>query len=42
MAVIKWLPKSHTEGKYAACLDWSKAGELGYFKAYEAIEKNCN
>jgi tetratricopeptide (TPR) repeat protein len=25
-----------------ACLDWSKAGELGYSKAYERIKENCN
>ena len=26
----------------SACLDLSKAGELGYFEAYEAIKENCN
>ena len=25
-----------------ACLDWSKAGELGYGDAYEYIKKYCN
>jgi len=28
--------------KEAACLDLSKAGELGYTRAYEAIRKACN
>ena len=30
---------SDTEG---ACLDWNKAGELGYGDAYEYIKKYCN
>lgn len=25
-----------------ACKDWSKAGELGYNKAYESISEYCN
>jgi len=28
--------------KDSGCLDLSKAGELGYFKAYETIKKYCN
>ncbi len=28
--------------KESGCLDLSKAGELGYSKAYEAIRKYCN
>ena len=27
--------------KEGACLDWSKAGELGVMKAYEMIKKYC-
>lgn len=27
--------------KYEACMDWSKAGELGYSDAYTLIKKNC-
>lgn len=25
-----------------ACLSWSKAGELGYYKSYDLIKKYCN
>ena len=28
--------------KESGCLDLSKAGELGYSKAYESIKKYCN
>jgi tetratricopeptide (TPR) repeat protein len=28
--------------KKGACLDWSKAGELGTALAYEIIKKFCN
>ena len=28
--------------KNGACLDWSKAGELGYYDAYELINEYCN
>jgi tetratricopeptide (TPR) repeat protein len=28
--------------KEAACLDWSKAGELGEEKAYDLIKEYCN
>jgi len=28
--------------KEGACLDWSKAGELGYSEAYELIREYCN
>ncbi len=27
--------------KYSGCLDLSRAGKLGYSKAYEAIKKYC-
>jgi len=27
--------------KNGACLDWSKAGELGYIEAYDAIKEYC-
>ncbi len=28
--------------KNGGCLDWSKAGELGYADAYDMIKKYCN
>ena len=28
--------------KFGACLDWSRAGELGFFDAYDRIKKFCN
>jgi len=28
--------------KDSGCLDLSKAGELGYFEAYESIKEFCN
>jgi len=28
--------------KSEACLDWSKAGELGYDAAYDLIRKICD
>ena len=28
--------------KKGGCLDWSKAGELGDFNAYEVIQEKCN
>jgi tetratricopeptide (TPR) repeat protein len=36
------LIKLNLNDKEGACLDFSKAGELGYEKAYEAIRENCN
>jgi tetratricopeptide (TPR) repeat protein len=35
------LAKLKLDSKDSGCLDLSKAGELGYSKAYEAIEKYC-
>ena len=29
-------------GDIAGCADWSKAGELGFEKAYELINENCH
>ena len=34
--------KFKLNNKKEACLDWSKAGELGYKEAYETIRKFCN
>jgi tetratricopeptide (TPR) repeat protein len=34
--------KYYLKDKEGACLDWSKAGELGYSKAYDAIKEYCN
>ncbi len=34
--------KYHLNDKDGACEDWSKAGELGYFEAYEQIQKHCD
>jgi hypothetical protein len=28
--------------KKQACIDWSKAGELGFTDAYDLIKKFCN
>jgi tetratricopeptide (TPR) repeat protein len=36
------LSKYLLEDKIGACLDWSKAGELGLDKAYDVIRKYCN
>jgi len=30
------------KNKKLACADFSKAGELGFMKAYEEIKKHCN
>ena len=30
------------KNKKAACIDWSKSGELGEEKSYKLIEKYCN
>jgi hypothetical protein len=27
--------------KQGACLDWNKAGELGYKDAFDLIKENC-
>lgn len=37
-AFAKYALKDHT----GACSDWSQAGELGYYKAYESIKSFCN
>ncbi|HZX59986.1 MAG TPA: hypothetical protein VFE54_14725, partial [Mucilaginibacter sp.] len=34
--------KYKIKDKEGACADWSKAGELGYTKAYEDIKSYCN
>jgi hypothetical protein len=37
------LSKLKLKQKNSACLDWRKAGELGYGNAYYYIKKiNCN
>ena len=36
------IAKLNLKDKNGACLDWSKAGELGYEEAYDMIKKNCN
>ena len=32
----------YLKNKIAGCADWSKAGELGFEKAYELINENCH
>jgi tetratricopeptide (TPR) repeat protein len=34
--------KSLSNDKNGACLDWKKAGELGYGEAYDLIKEHCN
>jgi tetratricopeptide (TPR) repeat protein len=36
------LSKINLEKKEEGCLDLSKAGELGFFKAYDEIKKHCS
>ena len=36
------LAKIQLGQKDSGCLDLSKAGELGYVEAYEAIKQYCN
>ena len=36
------LEKLSLGQKDNGCLDFSKAGEMGYLEAYEAIKGNCN
>ncbi len=36
------LAKIELDQKDSGCLDLSKAGELGFDKAYEAIKEYCN
>lgn len=36
--IYYWVYKK----KYEACMDWSKAGELGYSEAYTLIKQICN
>ena len=33
--------KGNLQDKSGACLDWSKAGELGYTHAYDLIKEHC-
>ena len=40
--MIRGYAKLNLNQKDSACLDFSKAGELGYEKAYEEIKKFCN
>ncbi len=39
--IIEGVAKLDLGDKQGACLDWSKAGELGYEKAYDAIKEEC-
>ena len=39
---IRGLTKISNKDKEAGCLDLSRAGELGYDKAYEYIKDRCN
>lgn len=39
---LRALTKLQLGDKVGACLDWSKAGELGYYEAYDHIKKFCN
>lgn len=39
---FRGLSKINCKMKEEGCLDLSKAGELGYFKAYDEIKKNCS
>jgi hypothetical protein len=34
--------KYNLNQKNSACLDWSKAGELGFSEAYDAIQRSCD
>ncbi len=36
------LTKLYLGQKDSGCLDLSKAGELGYYEAYDAIKEYCN
>jgi len=36
------IAKYNLGNKPDACLDWSKAGELGDYNAYDLIKENCN
>ena len=38
---FRGLSKLNLEQKEEGCLDLSKAGELGYFEAYDEIKKHC-
>ena len=39
--VLRADTKYKLGNKEGACLDWSKAGELGDTEAYDMIKKNC-
>lgn len=39
--VLRGLSKIQVGSKYSGCLDLSKAGEMGYSKAYDHIKKYC-
>ncbi len=34
--------KQKLNDKKGACKDWTKAGELGFMKAFDSIRLNCN
>ncbi|MCH8014820.1 MAG: tetratricopeptide repeat protein, partial [Candidatus Dadabacteria bacterium] len=36
------IVKIHLGQKDSGCLDLSKAGEMGFFQAYDAIKQYCN
>jgi tetratricopeptide (TPR) repeat protein len=38
---IRGLAKLSLNENDGACLDWSKAGELGFGEAYDMIQKHC-
>jgi hypothetical protein len=40
--MYRGIAKSVLKQKQSACLDFSKAGELGLQAAYEFIKSNCN
>ena len=38
---FKGFAEAQLHDMASACLDWSKAGELGYEKAYDLIKESC-
>lgn len=39
---LRGYAKYKLDDEYGACSDWSKAGELGYYDAYNMIREYCN
>jgi len=39
---IRGSAKINSDQRNSGCLDLSKAGELGYFEAYQYIKEFCN